>query len=56
VLLARGDEADHPRVRALLADAIVLADALGMVSVAARGRHLVEQAGPVDLSASPSAG
>ncbi len=53
VLLARGDEADHPRVRALLADAIVLADALGMVSVAARARHLVEQAGPV---ASPSAG
>ena len=53
VLLARGDEADHPRVRALLADAIVLADALGMVSVSARARHLVEQAGPV---ASPSAG
>jgi hypothetical protein len=43
-------------VRALLADAIVLADALGMVTVAARARHLVEQAGPVDLSASPSAG
>jgi DNA-binding SARP family transcriptional activator len=54
MLLARGDTADHDRVRGLLADAIVLADALGMVSVAARARHLVAQAGPVDLSASPT--
>jgi hypothetical protein len=55
VLLARGDAADLDRVRGLLADAIVLADALGMVSVAARARHLVAQAGPVDLRASPTA-
>jgi hypothetical protein len=54
MLLARGDAADLDRVRGLLADAIVLADALGMVSVAARARHLVGQAGPVDLSASPT--
>jgi hypothetical protein len=53
MLLARGDAADHPRVRALLGDAIVLADALGMVSVAARARHLVAQAGSVDVTAAP---
>jgi len=44
MLLARGEPADHEHVRSLLADAIVLADALGMVSVAARARRLVGMA------------
>ena len=41
MLLARGDAATTARARALLADAIVLADALGMGVVAQRARDLV---------------
>jgi tetratricopeptide (TPR) repeat protein len=40
-LLARGEGDDVPRARGLLAEAVVTADALGLVAVARRGRSLL---------------
>jgi DNA-binding SARP family transcriptional activator len=40
-LLARGEGDDVPRARGLLAEAVVTADALGLVAVAGRGRSLL---------------
>jgi hypothetical protein len=40
-LLARAEGDDVPRARGLLAEAVVTADALGLVAVAGRGRSLL---------------
>ena len=47
MLLARGEPGDDVAARARLAEAIVIADALGMVAVAARARALVAGGEPV---------
>ena len=47
MLLARGAAGDDVAARERLAEAIVIADALGMVAVAARARALVGGGEPV---------
>jgi ATP/maltotriose-dependent transcriptional regulator MalT len=47
MLLARGETGDEAAARERLAEAIVIADALGMVAVAERARALVAGAEPV---------